>query len=87
MEEITIPNMSMENKVIREILESAKRRSMNPNVAPNWIMLPQRIADLSGAIARSAESDRMNTDVVREWAREIICHCNTLDELKMEKVK
>lgn len=75
-------DMSMERKVIQEIIESGEREKPPIGTAPSWIALPQRIVDLSGAIARFAESDRMNTEAVREWAKEIICHCNTMDELK-----
>lgn len=80
MESITFPDMSMERKVIQEIIESAERKKPPIGTVPNWIVLPQRISELSGAITRSAESDQMNADAVREWAKEIICHCNTMDE-------
>lgn len=86
MESIMFPDMSMERKVIQEILEKDAKRQKPPlGTVPNWLVLPQRIADLSGAIIRSAESDQMNTDAVREWAQEIICHCNTMDELKKKR--
>ena len=60
---------------------------------PAFIVIPQRIGDLAehiklyteeGDIANNAES----TAVVKEWAREIICHCDTMDKLrKGEKTK
>lgn len=84
---IIITDMLMENKVIREIIESTKKEKPALGTTPNWLVLLHRIKDLSGAIVRNAESDKMNTDLVREWALEIICHCNTIDELKSEKVK
>lgn len=86
MENITSPDMSMERKVIQEILEKDAKRQKPPlGTVPNWLVLPQRIADLSGAIIRSAESDQMSTDAIREWAQEIICHCNTMDELEKKR--
>ena len=85
LESITFPDMSMERKVMQEIRESGQRKKPPFGTVPNWLVLPKRIADLSGAIIRFAESDQMNTDAVREWAQEIICHCNTMDELKKVK--
>lgn len=83
----SIDDMTMERKVMQEVLGgNAKRKKTPLGTVPNWLVLPQRIVDLSGAIIRSAESDQMNTDAVREWAQEIICHCNTMDELKEKRV-
>lgn len=87
MDYIIITDMLMENKVIREIIESAKKEKMLNSIFPNWFVLPHRITELSGAITRNSESERMSTDTVRELAREIICHCNTMDELNSKKEK
>lgn len=69
-------------KVMQEIREQEEREKPPIGTVPSWIALPQRIIELSETIARFAESKQMNTDAVREWAKEIICHCNTMDELK-----
>lgn len=55
--------------------------------SPEWYILPHRIKDLSDAISRYSESDRIGNDkevtvVMRKWATEIICHCDTLDRLQ-----
>lgn len=55
--------------------------------SPDWCILPLRIKDLSDAISRFSESDRIGNDksvtkFMRIWATEIICHCDTLDRLQ-----
>ena len=54
--------------------------------SPEWYILPHRIKDLSDAISRYTEHERIGSDkevtsVMRKWATEIICHCDTLDRL------
>ena len=75
-------DMSMEGKVMLEIREAEKREKPPIGTAPNWIAIPQRIIDLAKAITRNAGDYRMNTDEIREWAQEIILHCDTMDKLK-----
>lgn len=58
--------------------------------SPSWYVLPQRIKDLSEAITRYAEHERMGTDfevtsLIKQWAVEIICQCDALD--KIQKIK
>lgn len=55
--------------------------------SPVWYILPNRIKDLADAISRYSEYDRIGNDksvtaVMRKWATEIICHCDTLDRLQ-----
>lgn len=58
--------------------------------APSWYVLPRRIKDLSEAIARYTEHERMGTDLeitllIKQWATEINCLCDALDEI--QKIK
>ena len=56
--------------------------------SPCWFALSSRIEDLADAISRYAEhcmlgcDKRRTTKLMREWAREIICHCDTIDRLQ-----
>ena len=55
--------------------------------SPNWFVIPSRIKELSDSIARYTDHERIGSDkqvtqVIREWATEIICHCDTLDRLQ-----
>lgn len=59
-------------------------------VSPSWYVLPHRIKDLSEAITRYTEHERMGTDLeitslIKQWAVEIICQCDALDEI--QKIK
>lgn len=54
---------------------------------PAFIVIPQRIGDLAEHIKLYAEEGNIannggSTVAVREWANEIICHCDTLDKLQ-----
>ena len=54
---------------------------------PEWFALQHRIEDLADAISRYTEHERIGSDkevtaVMRKWATEIICHCDTLDRLQ-----
>lgn len=54
---------------------------------PSWYAIPKRIQGLSDAISRFTGHDSIGKDkevtmAIREWAVEIICHCNTLDKLQ-----
>ena len=56
--------------------------------SPCWVALSSRIEDLADAISRYAEhcmlgcDKRRTTRLMREWAREIICNCDTIDMLE-----
>lgn len=54
---------------------------------PAFIAIPSRIKDLASSISRYVEEGDIannagSTAAVKEWAREIICHCDTLDRLR-----
>lgn len=56
-------------------------------VTPAFVVIPQRIWDLAEHIKLYAEEGNIannagSTAAVKEWAKEIICHCNTLDKLR-----
>lgn len=54
--------------------------------APYFIVIPGRIMELSQAITRYTEGAKVGTDkevtkAIKEWANEIICHCETMDKM------
>lgn len=54
---------------------------------PSWYVLPKRIKELSDAIGRYTECERMTKDkkvtgLIKEWATEIIRHCETIDRIQ-----
>ena len=55
-------------------------------VRPSWFALPHRIKELADAISRYTEHKRMctskeATQLIREWATEIIGMCDTIDKV------
>ena len=55
--------------------------------SPEWFILPRRIKDLADGISNYTEHERIGSDkevteLMRKWATEIICHCDTLDRLQ-----
>ncbi len=55
--------------------------------SPEWYVLPHRIKYLADAISMYTAHERIGSDkevtsVMRKWATEIICHCDTLDRLQ-----
>ena len=74
---------------------SAERRegmSKKPPIgaAPSWYVIPNRIKELSEAIARYTEHERMGIDlevtsIIKQWATEINYLCDALDEI--QKIK
>lgn len=56
-------------------------------VSPSWYVIPNRIKELANAISRYSAHDRICrdkdvTNLIREWAEEITCHCNTVDKIQ-----
>ena len=56
-------------------------------VRPSWYAIPARIKELADGISRYTGHERIGTDkevtqVIRGWACEIMCHCNTLDKIQ-----
>lgn len=74
---------------------SAERRqgvSKKPPIgaSPSWYVIPNRIKELSEAIARYTEHERMGRDlevtsIIKQWATEINYLCDALDEI--QKIK
>ena len=61
-------------------------------VKPLWFVTPNRIKELSDAISRYTEHENICTDndvteKIKEWAMEIMCHCNTIQILNDFKAK
>lgn len=56
-------------------------------VSPSWYVIPNRIKELANAISRYSEHNRIChdkdiTNLIRELAEEIICHCDTVDKIQ-----
>lgn len=50
-------------------------------VPPYYVVAQSRISSLAQAIDRFAEVDNLNTELIKNWAKEIIAQCDLLDEL------
>ena len=55
-------------------------------IRPSWYVLSDRIKEIADGISRYTEHERICidndvTDLIKEWSMEIICHCNTIQEL------
>lgn len=50
-------------------------------VPPHYVVAQSRISSLAQAIDRFAEVDNPNTELIKNWAKEIIAQCDLLDEL------
>lgn len=55
-------------------------------VQPSRVAIPNRIKDLSDSISRYTEheficSDNNVSEKIKEWATEIVCHCDTIQKL------
>ncbi len=56
-------------------------------VSPSRFVIPRRIKELSDAISRYSAHyrichDKSVTNLIREWATEIICQCDTIDKIQ-----
>lgn len=54
-------------------------------VPPHYVVAQSRISSLAQAIDRFAGANKPDTELIKNWAKEIIAQCDLLEELSKEQ--